>query len=73
MHAQPLLQLVVGSAAAGQQRVRPVEGDLVPVRQVAFCVLIVDAADEVFGETGLTGLVETDLLSEAAIGDPGVS
>jgi hypothetical protein len=31
------------------------------------------ALDEILGETGLTGLVEADLSSEAAIGDPRIA
>ena len=35
-------------------------------------MVVGDAVDEFFGETGLTGLVKSDLSSKAAVGDPGV-
>jgi hypothetical protein len=36
-------------------------------------MVVGDVADELFGETGLTGLVESDLASKAAVGHVGVS
>lgn len=36
-------------------------------------MVVVDAVDERFGETGLTGLVEANLSSQAAVGHPGVA
>ena len=36
-------------------------------------MVVGDGADKFFGETGLTGLVESDLTSKAAVGHVGVS
>ncbi len=36
-------------------------------------MIVGDVVDELFGETGLTGLVETDLSSKPAVGHSGVS
>jgi hypothetical protein len=36
-------------------------------------MVVGDVTDEFFGETGLTGLVETDLASKATVGHVGVS
>lgn len=36
-------------------------------------MVIGDVIDEIFGETGLTGLVKADLSSKAAVGHSGVA
>lgn len=36
-------------------------------------MIVGDVVDEFFGETGLTGLVETNLSSKSAVSHPGVS
>ena len=70
---QSCLELVVGLGSAGEQVVGPSECCLVALREIAVLMIVGDVVDEFFGETGLTGLVETDLSSKPAIGHPGVS
>jgi hypothetical protein len=71
--AQPGLELPVGLAAPGEQAVGPRQRRLVPLGQLAVLMVVGDVVDEILGETGLTGLVEADLSSEATIGHPRVA
>ncbi len=57
----------------GEQRVGPGQRNLVAVGQVTLLMLVSDAIDEILAETGLTGLVESNLCSKPAAGDPSVS
>lgn len=52
---------------AGEEHVSPSESSLVVIGQRAPAVGIVDRCHEVFGETGLTGRIETDLTSKPAV------
>ena len=73
MVSQLRLEMVIGFRAAGEQQICPCQSHLVVLGKLAVMVVVGDGVDKIFGETGLTGLVEADLASKATIGDPGVS
>lgn len=41
--------------------------------EIAFVVFVGDVGDPIFGETGLTGTVESNLASKPTVGDSGVA
>ena len=73
MCAEAGFEVGIRTVSSGQQDVGPRKCGLVGLGQVAVGMVVVDLGDEVFGETGLTGPVETDLPSETAVGDAGIA
>ena len=73
MLAKALLELGALFGTAGKQVVGPLECGFVPCGQIAARIVVGDVIDKIFGETGLTGLVEADLASKPAVGDSGVA
>ena len=67
--AKPSLEFVIGFRAPSQQVVGPRQCHLVLLGQITLLMIVGDVVDEFFGETGLTGLIKSNLASKAAVGD----
>jgi hypothetical protein len=70
---QSNFELAIGSVASGQQNVGPSQSRFVGIGQVALLMIVFDLGNKILGETGLTGLVESNLSSKPAVSDPSIT
>jgi hypothetical protein len=73
MPPQSSFELAIRSVASGQQNVGPSQSRFVGIGQVALLMIVFDLGNKILGETGLTGLVESNLSSKPAVCDPGIT